>query len=173
MTHSEFEKWAEQVSTAQHGQPSAFDEPAYIQLPILVRPVWLTSNVSVKAKMKSRTLILLALSTTLLGCSIPAGGVDRRFSGVPSVIVTELEYPVFVKIVAVDETLFDVEAGESRSFAVTGINQPLEQLARYEKAATIVLSGRVGDSYSIERVSYHQPSGFAKAFFRFRVTPRK
>ena len=122
--------------------------------------------------MKHLALFLLALSIALSGCNTPAGGVDRRFSGVPSVLVTELEYPVSVKIVEVDDTTFDVEAGEARSFAFTGLNQPLEQLARYEKAAKIVLSARMGDSYKIERESYHQPSGFAKAFFRFRLTPK-
>ncbi|NRA27423.1 MAG: hypothetical protein HRU10_09260 [Opitutales bacterium] len=114
-----------------------------------------------------RIISIAFLLSVLAGCA--PGGYNASTNWKEASIINTLEYPVAVKVAQIDAQTYEVEAGEARFIAATGVNQPLEQLERYEAAARIELKNRLGPNIVITRISYQQPDGWAKAFFRFRV----
>ncbi|MEB2367582.1 MAG: hypothetical protein OZ933_16010 [Chloroflexota bacterium] len=124
--------------------------------------------------MGRRTVLAAILSVSILsaGCGTPAGGVDTRFTSIPAETVIVDRYPISVKILKVNESTYDVEAGEGRFIAFTGINEPLLQQERYRRGAEQVLRRRLGSEASLTIKNEYAPAGRALMFIRYDVRPR-
>ncbi len=116
--------------------------------------------------MRLRTSLLF-LAALLLGCA----GYDSRFANAPEQIVTVDGLPVSVRVIPADAsgTLFDVDAGEGRAIAFTGLNEPLVYQARFRKAAILELQRMFGSSANIKLISESAPPGAIKLFQRYTV----
>ncbi len=114
-------------------------------------------------------LVLMMLVISLVGCV--SGGVDFRFSGIPSESITIDGYPIDVTVLKVSDTVFDVQAGEGRAIAFTGLNEPLLMYDRFRRGATKKLRYLVGESTKIRTVSEVTPTGIHKMFIRYEILP--
>lgn len=121
-------------------------------------------------KSHSRFWLSALVVIALTGCA--AGGVDDRMASVPRDVVSVDGFPIYVQVVTVDEAkgIYDVEAGEGRGIAFTGINQPLVYQARFRNAAQIVLKQKFGEGSEVRLISESAPTGFIKLFMRYQVT---
>ncbi|MES2910582.1 MAG: hypothetical protein V4718_04290 [Pseudomonadota bacterium] len=114
--------------------------------------------------------VLLVLTAMLSGCAV--GGTDMRFLSVPKATTTVEGYPIYVKVLKVENApgIFDVEVGDDRAIAFTGLNEPLATQARFRQAAESELRKTVGAGSVIKEVSAHAPTGFQIIFLRYSVS---
>ena len=105
----------------------------------------------------------------LWGC-VP-GGLDTRFSGVSGENMEFDGYPIVVTLIKVGENVYDVESKDGRSFAVTGMMEPLVSKDRFRRAAMMVMRKRFGNAATIKTLDEDYPSGAAHLLFiRYEVT---
>jgi hypothetical protein len=112
---------------------------------------------------------MVMFATVLIGGCIPPGGFDQRFSSIPNEIVKIDGYPVSVKILLVNDSIYDVEASDGRSVAFAGINAPLVEQDRYRRGADKVLQRHLGDNISFKIIREYAPDSFSKMFIRYEV----
>ncbi len=107
----------------------------------------------------------------MLLCGCVPGGVDTRFSAGSGENMELDGYPIVVTLIKIGENVYDVEAADGRSFAVTGMREPLVSKDRFRRAAMMVMRKRFGNAATIKTLDEDYPSGAAhKLFMRYEVT---
>jgi len=116
-------------------------------------------------------LICLIISILVLGCT--AGrGVDFRFDPVVGEVINVDGYRVFIKVIKVSDSIYDVMASPNTDdLSHSELNRDfLSQYSRSRKGAEIILRKQIGKGKEITMIDDMKPTSWLHMYIRFKVT---
>jgi hypothetical protein len=124
-------------------------------------------------------LIYLIISVLVSGCTaVLSGGTDSRFNPVQGDVIDIDGYRVYIKIIKVSDSIYDVMASPNADGSILRSELNIDFLSKYSRlrrGAEIILKKQIGKGKEITMLDDIKPTRphALHMYIRFKVTDKK